>query len=120
MNKLEKLNETDWKEIRRHPEIGYRILSSANEFAEIADHILAHHEHWDGSGYPKGLSGRKIPLLARIIGLAEAYDALLTEQHYPSSARAGLVRLKDKLHPSDIAEAERLADAWKPGQPLGF
>ena len=62
--------------IRRHPEIGYRILSSANEFAEIAEHILEHHEHWDGGGYPKGLKGEEISLEARIIAIADAYDAM--------------------------------------------
>ena len=69
-------------------------------------------------------SDSALPCAARIRShtsrAAPVRDALLTEQHYPSSARAGLVRLKDKLHPSDIAEAERLADAWMPGQPLGF
>jgi diguanylate cyclase (GGDEF)-like protein/PAS domain S-box-containing protein len=76
LDKSEKLSEQDWIEIRRHPEIGYRILSSANEFAEIADHILEHHEHWDGSGYPKGLKGEEISLEARIIAIADAYDAM--------------------------------------------
>nr|WP_320025677.1 PAS domain S-box protein [uncultured Acetobacterium sp.] len=76
LNKPEMLDELEWKEIRRHPEVGYRILSSANEFAEIADHILEHHEHWDGSGYPKGLKGEEISLEARIIAIADAYDAM--------------------------------------------
>ena len=76
LDKSEKLSEQDWVEIRRHPEIGYRILSSANEFAEIADHILEHHEHWDGSGYPNGLKGEEISLEARIIAIADAYDAM--------------------------------------------
>jgi PAS domain S-box/diguanylate cyclase (GGDEF) domain len=76
LDKIEKLDETDWDEIRRHPEIGYRILSSANEFAEIAEHILEHHEHWDGGGYPKGLKGEEISLEARIIAIADAYDAM--------------------------------------------
>lgn len=76
LDKSEKLSEQDWTEIRRHPEIGYRILNSANEFAEIADHILEHHEHWDGSGYPKGLKGEEISLEARIIAIADAYDAM--------------------------------------------
>ena len=90
----------------------------------------------DGAGlyslgmlYARGadpVSQRPVPawmlltLAERASRAAPVRDALLTEQHYPSSARAGLVRLKDKLHPSDIAEAERLADAWMPGQPLGF
>ncbi|WP_052307073.1 PAS domain S-box protein [Acetobacterium woodii] len=76
LNKAEMLDQREWKEIRRHPEVGYRILSSANEFAEIADHILAHHERWDGSGYPKGLKGEEISLEARIIAIADAYDAM--------------------------------------------
>lgn len=76
LNKPEMLDELEWKEIQRHPEVGYRILSSANEFAEIADHILEHHEHWDGSGYPKGLKGEEISLEARIIAIADAYDAM--------------------------------------------
>lgn len=76
LNKVETLDKQEWKEIRRHPEVGYRILSSANEFAEIADHILAHHERWDGSGYPKGLKGEEISLEARIIAIADAYDAM--------------------------------------------
>lgn len=76
LDKSEKLSEQDWLEIRRHPEIGYRILSSANEFAEIADHILEHHERWDGSGYPNGLKGEEISLEARIIAIADAYDAM--------------------------------------------
>lgn len=94
LNKLEKLNETDWKEIRRHPEIGYRILSSANEFAEIADHILAHHEHWDGSGYPKGLKGDEISLEARIIAIADAYDAMT----------------KMRIHMDDLTADEAIAE----------
>lgn len=76
LDKSEKLNDEDWAEIRRHPEIGYRILSSANEFAEIADHILESHERWDGCGYPKGLKGEEISLEARIIAIADAYDAM--------------------------------------------
>ncbi|MEO1814622.1 MAG: PAS domain S-box protein [Acetobacterium sp.] len=76
LDKSEKLSEQDWIEIRRHPEIGYRILSPANEFAEIADHILEHHERWDGSGYPNGLKGEEISLEARIIAIADAYDAM--------------------------------------------
>lgn len=51
-------------------------MSAANEFQEIADHILEHHEHWDGSGYPKGLKGEEISLEARIIAIADAYDAM--------------------------------------------
>ena len=76
------LDETQWKEIRRHPEIGYRILSSANEFSEIADIALEHHERWDGLGYPKGLKGEEISLFARILSVADAFDAMTVGRYY--------------------------------------
>ena len=82
LNKVEALSREEWKDIMRHSEIGYRILSSANEFSEIADYILAHHERWDGRGYPKGLKGEEIPLEARIITIADAYDAMTSDRSY--------------------------------------
>lgn len=82
LNKVGSLNRDEWDEIKRHSEIGYRILSSANEFSEIADYVLAHHEKWDGSGYPKGLSGEDIPLEARIIAVADSFDAMTSDRAY--------------------------------------
>lgn len=57
LNKQGRLTATEWDEIKRHPEIGYRILSSVSEFSEIATCVLEHHERWDGTGYPRGLRG---------------------------------------------------------------
>lgn len=82
LNKPGKLTEDEWEEIRRHPEIGYRILSTVNDMSEMADYVLAHHERWDGKGYPKGLQGIDIPLQPRIIAIAEAYDAMTSERSY--------------------------------------
>lgn len=82
LNKPERLNDEEWNEMKRHPEIGYRILSSANEMAELAEFVLAHHERWDGKGYPKKLAGEQIPLQARIIMVADAYDAMTSERAY--------------------------------------
>ena len=76
------LNESEWIEIKRHPEIGYSILSSANDYASLAEYVLAHHERWDGKGYPKGLKGEGIPLGARIIAVADAYDAMISDRPY--------------------------------------
>ena len=76
------LTEEERREMRRHAEIGYRIVSSVNELAEIANFILLHHERWDGTGYPKGLTGDKTPLPSRIIGLADAYDAMVNHRPY--------------------------------------
>ncbi|WP_051624029.1 HD domain-containing phosphohydrolase [Clostridium akagii] len=82
LNKPGKLTDKEWDEIRRHPDIGYRILSSSNEMLEIADYVLAHHERFDGLGYPQKLKGEKIPLLSRIIAIADSYDAMTSERSY--------------------------------------
>jgi diguanylate cyclase len=79
-NLWEKLNDDEWEEIKRHSEVGYRILSSVNEFAEIASSVLEHHERWDGKGYPKGLKGEAISLAARIIAIADSFDAMTRER----------------------------------------
>lgn len=82
LNKVEKLNKDEWAEIKRHSEIGYRILSSVNEFSQIADYVLEHHERWDGKGYPKGLKGEEISIEARIIAVADSYDAMMSDRAY--------------------------------------
>jgi HD-GYP domain-containing protein (c-di-GMP phosphodiesterase class II) len=89
LNRNGKLNKMDWSEIHRHSEIGYRILSSVNEFSEIAGHVLAHHERWDGKGYPKGLQGEEIPLESRIIAIADAYDAMTSVRTYRDTMTTG-------------------------------
>jgi diguanylate cyclase (GGDEF)-like protein/PAS domain S-box-containing protein len=84
LNKPMSLDGFEWKEIQRHPEIGWRILKSANEFSRLADFIILHHERLDGKGYPKGLKGDDIPIEAKIIAVADAYDAITTERPYRS------------------------------------
>lgn len=85
LNKPGKLTEREWNEIQRHPDIGYRILSSSYNMMDLADCILAHHERWDGTGYPKGLKGEEIPRVARIIALADSYDAMTSERLYQNA-----------------------------------
>ncbi|HWQ44002.1 MAG TPA: HD domain-containing phosphohydrolase [Desulfosporosinus sp.] len=82
LNKPGKLTKDEWEEIKRHPEIGYRILSTVNGMAEMAEYVLAHHERWDGLGYPKGLKGEDLPLQPRIIAIADAYDAMTSSRSY--------------------------------------
>lgn len=82
LNNPKKLTSDEWHEIKRHSEIGYRILSSANEFSEIAEYILCHHERWDGQGYPRGLKANEISIQARIITIADAYDAMTSYRTY--------------------------------------
>ena len=80
--KHEPLTEAEELDSVRHPEIGHHILSALPEYGEIARIVLAHHEHWDGSGYPKGLSGQNIPLASRIIHIAGAYDTMVNGINY--------------------------------------
>ncbi len=82
LNKTGSLTAEEYAEMKRHPEIGYRILSSVNDLAELAEYVLAHHERWDGTGYPKGLKGEEIPYLSRIITVVDAYDAMTRERAY--------------------------------------
>lgn len=76
------LTESDWTEIKRHPEAGYHILKALNEMAEISEFVLSHHERWDGTGYPRGLKGEEIPLPSRIIAVADAYYAMISDRPY--------------------------------------
>ncbi len=82
LNKPGKLTAEEFEEVKRHPEIGYRILCSANEMADIAEHVLSHHERWDGKGYPRGLMGDNISLQARMIAIADTFDAMTSIRSY--------------------------------------
>ncbi|MDI6453800.1 HD-GYP domain-containing protein, partial [Peloplasma aerotolerans] len=82
LNKPDKLTDEEWEKIKKHPEIGARIISSSSEYVVIADDILAHHERFDGKGYPKGISGKNIPLRARIISIVDSYDAIISDRPY--------------------------------------
>ena len=77
-----KLTEEEWEIIKKHPERGYSIATSTKEFAIVAEEILYHHEHWDGSGYPDGLEGEEIPLLSRIISIVDSYDVMTNGRPY--------------------------------------
>lgn len=79
-----KLNESEWAKMKEHPEIGHQILGQGHAplFKLAAEIALAHHEKWDGSGYPKGLAGEEIPESARIVALADVFDALTTKRPY--------------------------------------
>jgi diguanylate cyclase (GGDEF)-like protein/PAS domain S-box-containing protein len=80
--KRETLTAEDWEEIRKHPDTGYRIAESIHEISHIADYILAHHEHWDGNGYPQGLKGEEIPKASRMLAIIDAYDVMTHPKDY--------------------------------------
>ncbi|HZK88103.1 MAG TPA: HD domain-containing phosphohydrolase, partial [Anaerovoracaceae bacterium] len=82
LEKSGKLSELEWHEIKKHPEIGYRIAKTVPELRNIAEYILCHHERWDGKGYPQGLSGENIPYLARALSILDSYDAMIEDRPY--------------------------------------
>lgn len=80
------LTPAEWEEMKRHPEIGYRIAQGTPELAGIADFILSHHERWDGGGYPRGLRAQAIPLICRILAVVDAFDAMTNDRAYRRAA----------------------------------
>lgn len=71
------LTEAEWSEIKKHPQNGAQIVLTVSDLNQVAAFILAHHERWDGSGYPYGLSGENIPLGARILSVVDAYTVMI-------------------------------------------
>lgn len=82
LKKNSPLTDADWREMKKHPEVGYRIAQTIPELRKISEYILCHHERWDGKGYPQGLKGEEIPVLARILAIVDAYDAMTENRSY--------------------------------------
>ncbi len=76
------LTPEEWDIMKTHTEVGWRIARSSHELGHIADAILSHHEQWDGKGYPKGMKGKQIPLIARILAIVDSYDVMTNERPY--------------------------------------
>lgn len=85
LNKEAALTENENEKMQQHPAIGYRILNLFEDTLNLADGVFNHHERWDGTGYPKGLKGDEIPLISRIISLAESYERKLCGADVPGS-----------------------------------
>jgi HD-GYP domain-containing protein (c-di-GMP phosphodiesterase class II) len=79
-----KLLPQEYEEIKKHPQIGYTILSKSVNLHEIAELVLFHHERWDGCGYPQGLKEEDIPFGSRIIAVADSIDAMISDRPYRS------------------------------------
>jgi putative nucleotidyltransferase with HDIG domain len=77
-----KLQDSDWRGIRRHPDIGARLLRDIGVYGPVADIVRAHHERVDGRGYPRGLSGEEVPRLSRMISIADTYDVMTARDSY--------------------------------------
>jgi HD-GYP domain-containing protein (c-di-GMP phosphodiesterase class II) len=95
LNKADGLDEHEWEFMKRHPEIGERIVAPVPGFAEVAKAIRHEHERWDGAGYPDGLSGEEIPLASRIVLVCDAFHAMITDRPYRKAI--GLARAREEL-----------------------
>ncbi|MPM65675.1 Cyclic di-GMP phosphodiesterase response regulator RpfG [bioreactor metagenome] len=96
LNKPAKLDADEWELMKLHSAKGAKILGNTVEFHQIAEWVLQHHERIDGKGYPNQVKGNEIPLAARIISVADAYDAMTNERPYqkamsPEEARKVLL-----------------------------
>src|SRR5262249_51571272 len=80
--KRDKLTDEEFEHIKEHVKIGYRILADLRAIAHLLPGVLYHHERIDGGGYPEGLAGNAIPFLARILAVADSYDAMSTSRPY--------------------------------------
>ncbi|NPD75312.1 HD-GYP domain-containing protein [Oceanispirochaeta sp. M1] len=82
LNKTGKLTNVEYEKMKGHSEIGYEIVYGIENLKEIALYVRHHHERWDGKGYPSGLSGKDIPFGARIIAVADTFDAITSHRTY--------------------------------------
>jgi HD-GYP domain-containing protein (c-di-GMP phosphodiesterase class II) len=92
------LSEEDWKVMKKHPVLAYEMLSGIEYLRRALDIPYCHHERWDGSGYPRGVSGEEIPLSARIFAVVDVWDALLSDRPYRTawSEEKALAYIKDQ------------------------
>ena len=105
-------------EIRRHPAAGARLVLPIRRFHDALPYILFHHERWDGEGYPAGLSGRRIPIEARILAIADAFDAMISPRPYRRALTHdhALREVQEGAGSQfDPVAAELFVDAWADG-----
>ncbi len=97
LTKEDVLTGKEWEKIKKHPRKGFKIAIASEEFAVVAEDVISHHEFWNGEGYPRGLEGEEIPLLARIIAIVDAYDVMTSGRSYKEamSRERALKEIKD-------------------------
>ncbi len=110
LTKAGRLDKHEWIEIRNHPSLGHDILKGIGKMEQILPGVSYHHERYSGDGYPRGLSGHKIPLFGRIIAVADAYDAMTSDRAYRkrlsrNQARKELVSCSGRQFDSTIVKA---------------
>ena len=82
LRKAGPLTDTEFEQIQRHPAAGAQLIQGVADFSPALPYVLHHHERWDGGGYPHGLAGEEIPVEARLLGVADAFDAMTSARPY--------------------------------------
>ncbi|HEY9857480.1 MAG TPA: diguanylate cyclase [Stenomitos sp.] len=117
--KPDRLTPEERHMVQTHPEIGAQLIATLSSFKEVAPIVRHHHEHWNGSGYPDGLAGDAIPLLARILAIAEAFDGMTTPKLYRGAIpiREAVVEMRSSgnFDPQLLDVFERLLPTLQPG-----
>jgi len=116
--KTGRLTDEEYDHIKEHPDIGARLTARFPDFAHGTKYIRHHHERWDGRGYPLGLKGRDIPMGARIISVADTYDAITSNRVYRDGqddefARAEMARVAGTQLDAEVVEAWFRAKSWE-------
>jgi len=119
LSKPGRLTEDDWSRMRQHPSHGERLIGDSPKFELERAVARWHHERWDGSGYPDGLKGAEIPLAARIVAVADAFDALTTQRPYKPAwtvemACAEIARERGRLFCPTVVDA--MQELWRSGR----
>src|SRR5690348_1285752 len=117
LRKADRLTAEEWSTMQEHPVDGANLVSTMSGLKEIIPAIRHHHENWDGSGYPDGLSGDHIPLAARIISFADTIDAMTSERPYrrpltEAQVRAEIVRCRGRQFDPAITDRLLGSNVW--------
>jgi HD-GYP domain-containing protein (c-di-GMP phosphodiesterase class II) len=117
LQKPGRLTEEEWEVMKTHPVLGADLVATVAHLRHAVPSIRGHHENWDGTGYPDGLAGERIPLGARIISVADTIDALLTDRPYrkrltSQDVRAELVRCRGTQFDPRVCDVVLSAPLW--------
>lgn len=115
LNKIGKLDSKEWDLMKKHPEIGYNILSKVKSLEDISRIVLHHHERWDGNGYPNGLCKEEIPRGSRIIAVCDSIDAMQSDRPYrklisDNECREEIIKNKGIMY--DVKIVDCIIENW--------
>lgn len=113
LHKNETLTAKEWDIIKKHPAIGYRIINSISETRHISNLVLAHHERWDGTGYPNGTMGNNIPYTSRLVSIIDAYDVMINGRSYQAAISKSDALIEIEKHSGSQFDPDIVAEFIK-------